>query len=110
VPDLIVAAKIGYLWASSPRFEDHGGYAPQDLNVPLVVYDPSLAPNNISTYVSNRQVATTMLQALGLPLSQLDGYRLEDTPVLPGILGGGGSGGGGVLEGVKSLYEMNAML
>ncbi|KAK4553251.1 hypothetical protein LTR86_009781 [Recurvomyces mirabilis] len=85
VPDLVIGAKIGYLWASSPRFEDHGGYAPQDLNVPLVAYNPRLDPTNISTVVSNRQVASTMLQALGLPLAQLDGYRLEGTPVLPGL-------------------------
>ena len=33
--------------------------------------------------VLNQQIAVTLLQALGLPLSQLDGYRMEGTPVLP---------------------------
>jgi len=44
-----------------------------------------LAPANITQVVSNRQVASTMLQALGLPLAQLDAYRLGDSPVLPGL-------------------------
>jgi len=26
-----------------------------------------------------------MVKALGLPLAQLDGYRIEGTPVLPGV-------------------------
>ncbi|KAK1085679.1 hypothetical protein LTR48_004307 [Friedmanniomyces endolithicus] len=85
VPDLIIGAKVGYLWASSPRFEDHGGYLPQDLNVPLIAYNPYLEPANNSIFVSNRQVASTMVKALGLPLAQLDGYRIEGTPVLPGV-------------------------
>lgn len=85
MPDLIIGAKVGYLWASSPRFEDHGGYLPQDLNVPLVAYNPNMKPANVSTFVSNRQVASTMVQALGLPLAQLDGFRNEGTPSLPGI-------------------------
>jgi arylsulfatase A-like enzyme len=83
VPDLVINAKVGTLWAHSYRFEDHGGFLPQDFNVPLLTYNPNLAPKNITGIVSNRQVATTLLQALGLPLSQLDGYRNEGTPSLP---------------------------
>ena len=33
--------------------------------------------------VLNQQIAVTLLQALGLPLPLLDGYRAEGTPVLP---------------------------
>jgi hypothetical protein len=53
--------------------------------VPLIAYNPNLKPANITQVVSNRQVASTMLQALGLPLAQLDAYRLGDSPVLPGL-------------------------
>jgi hypothetical protein len=41
-----------------------------------------LMPKNKGV-VSSRQVATTLLQVLGLPLSQLDGRRNEVTPSLP---------------------------
>lgn len=85
VPDLVINAKVGTLWAHSYRFEDHGGFLPQDLNVPLLAYNPNLSAKNFTGVVSNRQVATTLLQALGLPLSQLDGYRNEGTPSLPSL-------------------------
>lgn len=85
VPDLIIGAKVGTLWNDGFEFEDHGGFLPQDLDVPLIAYNPNLTPANITQVVSNRQVASTMLQALGLPLTQLDAYRLGDSPVLPGL-------------------------
>jgi hypothetical protein len=85
VPDLIIGAQVGTLWNSGFEFEDHGGFLPQDLDVPLIAYNPNLKPVNITQVVSNRQVASTMLQALGLPLVQLDAYRLGDSPVLPGL-------------------------
>jgi hypothetical protein len=85
VPDLIIGAKVGTLWNDGFEFEDHGGFLPQDLDVPLIAYNPNLKPANITQVVSNRQVASTMLQALGLPLAQLDAYRLGDSPVLPGL-------------------------
>jgi hypothetical protein len=85
VPDLIIGAKVGTLWNDGFEFEDHGGFLPQDLDVPLIAYNPNLTPANITQVVSNQQVASTMLQALGLPLAQLDAYRLGDSPVLPGL-------------------------
>ena len=36
--------------------------------------------------VDNQQVAVTLLAGLGLPLAQLDGYRIEGTPPLPYVL------------------------
>jgi hypothetical protein len=83
VPDLIIGAKVGTLWNVGFEFEDHGGFLPQDLDVPLMAYNPRFRANNITEVVSNRQIATTMLQALGLPLAQLDGWRLGEAPVLP---------------------------
>ena len=87
VPDLVIYAKVGTLWVggSSFQFENHGGFLPQDLDVPLFAYSPGLSYKNITEQVSNRQVATSLLAALGLPLAQLDGYRLEGTPPLPGL-------------------------
>ena len=85
VPDLIIGAKVGTLWNSGFEFEDHGGFLPQDLHVPLIAYNPEIVARNITQSVSNRQVASTMLQALGLPLDQLDGYVLGEAPVLPSL-------------------------
>jgi hypothetical protein len=84
-PDLIIGAKVGTLWNDGFEFEDHGGFLPQDLDVPLIAYNPFLTAANITELVYNRQVASTMLQALGLPLEQLEAYRLGDSPVLPGL-------------------------
>lgn len=83
VPDLVIGAKVGTLWNVGFEFEDHGGFLPQDLDVPLVAYNPKLTARNVTGVVSNRQVASTLLQALGLPLAQLDGFRLGEAPVLP---------------------------
>lgn len=83
VPDLIIGAKVGTLWNQGFEFMDHGGFLPQDLNVPLIAYNPKLKEKNVTQEVSNRQVASTMLRALGLPLAQLDGYRMASCPVLP---------------------------
>ena len=83
VPDLVIGSKAGVLWNQGFTFEDHGGFLPQDLNVPLFAYNPGLDAKNITEVVSNQQVASTMLRAVGLPLAQLDAYRLGDSPVLP---------------------------
>lgn len=83
VPDLVIGTKPNILWNVPFEFMDHGGFLPQDLNVPLLAYNPMLSPLNITQVVSNRQVASTLLHALGLPLAQLDGYRLGEAPVLP---------------------------
>lgn len=87
VPDLIIGAKVGTLWNDGFEFEDHGGFGQQDLHVPLVAYNPGLQAQNITQMVSVRSVASTMLQALGLPVSQLQGYSVAESPVLPGLFG-----------------------
>ena len=87
VPDLVIGAKVGTLWNVGFEFEDHGGFLPQDLKVPLIAYNPRLKARNVTESVSNRQVASTLLAALGLPLAQLDGFRLGESPVLPYLFG-----------------------
>ena len=83
VPDLIIGVKVGTLWNDGFEFEDHGGYLPQDLNVPLIAYNPNIQKKNVTEGVSTRQIGSTMLQALGLPVSQLKGYANGEAPVLP---------------------------
>ena len=50
VPDLVIGAKVGTLWNDGFEFEDHGGFLPQDLDVPLIAYNPNLAPANITRF------------------------------------------------------------
>lgn len=52
--------------------------------------------------VDNQQVAVTVLEALGLPMAQLDGYRIEGTPSFPVSL---------PKQGVQSkkVYQVDAM-
>jgi hypothetical protein len=85
VPDLIIGAKVGTLWNQGFEFVDHGGFLPQDLDVPLIAYNPSINAKNVTETVSNRQIASSLLFAVGLPVEQLDGYRLGESPVLPGL-------------------------
>ena len=85
VPDLIIGVKVGPLWNDGFEFEDHGGFLPQDLHVPLIAYNPRIQMREVPEEVSTRQIASTMLQALGIPVSQLNGYALGEAPVLPGI-------------------------
>lgn len=85
VPDLIIGVNDTVLYNVGFEFMDHGGFLPQDLNVPLIAYNPALKPENITEIVYNRQIASTLLQALGLPLNQLQGYMAGEAPLLPGL-------------------------
>jgi len=85
VPDLIIGVNDTVLYNVGFEFMDHGGFLPQDLNVPLIAYNPTLKPQNITEIVYNRQVASTLLQALGLPLNELQGYAAGEAPLLPGL-------------------------
>lgn len=85
-PDILVRPVYGTLYESPGTLEDHGGWYAGDADVPLMVTSGCPLANAGKQYggqVDNQQVAVTLLQALGLPLCQLDGYRMEGTPVLP---------------------------
>jgi hypothetical protein len=83
VPDLIINATVSTLWTTTTQIMNHSSFLTQDLNVPLIAYNPNLRFRNVTEQVFNRQVASTLLMALGLPLAQLDGWRLGMSPVLP---------------------------
>ena len=54
-------------------------------------YNPKIKAEAVNETVSNRHVATTLLQALWLLLAQLDRYRNEGSPTLPGLFATGDS-------------------
>lgn len=64
---------------------DHGGFAHDDTNVMLLMSNPSFTPQTASALVATRQVAPTIVKALGLNPWALDAVRAEGTPVLPEV-------------------------
>jgi Type I phosphodiesterase / nucleotide pyrophosphatase len=87
-PDIIVTPNVGVTYsASTAMIGDHGGFAHDDTNVMLLVSNPSFAPQTVAAAATTRQVAPTMLEALGLSPSLLDAVKQEGTPVLPEVVG-----------------------
>ena len=85
-PDIIVQPVPGVIYTgSSKKQEEHGGFAHDDTNVMILVSNPSLAPKTVDSFVETRQVAPTILQALGLNPNKLDAVRKEGTQVLPAL-------------------------
>jgi len=85
-PDIIVHPTVGVVYTGSAKKQaEHGGFAHDDINVMLLVSQPGLQASTVTSFVETTQVAPTILQALGLPPSDLDGVQKEGTPVLPGV-------------------------
>jgi hypothetical protein len=88
-PDIIVVPNVGVVYTGSTKKQaEHGGFAPDDTNVMLLVSNPSLKARSVTTFVETTQVAPTILKVLGLDPSSLDAVRKEGTTVLPGFGGG----------------------
>ena len=87
VPDLIVISEIGVIYASvtATKNMEHGGVNPDDLTVAMFAHNPKLAPKTIDTLVFTRQVAVTALEALGAPVTELNGAQIDGTVGLPGL-------------------------
>jgi hypothetical protein len=85
-PDILVTPNIGVtLSGSSKKLAEHGGFAHDDVNVMMLVSNPSFERKTIFGPVQTLQVAPTVLKALGLDPDALDAVRIESTPVLPGL-------------------------
>jgi len=85
-PDIIVQPQVGVVYtASSAKQAEHGGFAPNDVEVMVLVSNPHIQAKTLGTPVETRQVAPTILSLLGLDPNLLDAVRLEGTRELPGI-------------------------
>jgi hypothetical protein len=83
-PDIIVSPALGVVYAAAnSKLCDHAGFHEQDLHVAMVVAGPKVHAGTVTTPVSLRQVAPTILKALGLKKRALDAVRLEHTKALP---------------------------
>jgi hypothetical protein len=85
IPDILVQPVQGVVYdAPNSKLVDHGSGSAEDTHVPLVVVNPRLPGGvTIDCAVSLRQVAPTILKALGLKPQSLDAVRLEGTKKLP---------------------------
>jgi predicted AlkP superfamily pyrophosphatase or phosphodiesterase len=85
-PDVFIQPNEGVIYSgSSKKIAEHGGGAPGDVGVALLVSNPSFRAATISTPVMTTRVAPTILQALGLEPFSLEALQKEGTPTLPGI-------------------------
>jgi hypothetical protein len=85
-PDIIVTPNVGMTYSgSTTMIGDHGGFAHDDTNVMMLMANPSFSAQTVASVVTTRQVAPTIVKALGLNPSALDAVRAEGTPVLPEV-------------------------
>jgi Type I phosphodiesterase / nucleotide pyrophosphatase len=85
-PDIIVTPNVGVTYSgSTTMIGDHGGFAHDDTNVMLLVAHPDFRPQTVFSDTTTREVAPTILRALGLNPTALDAVRIEGTPVLPEV-------------------------
>jgi hypothetical protein len=81
-----VTPNVGVTYSgSTARIGDHGGFAHDDTNVILLVANPAFTAQTVLAIAATRQVAPTIVQALGLDPATLDAVKAEGTPVLPEV-------------------------
>ncbi len=85
-PDIIVAPNVGVVYTGgTKKVAEHGGFANDDRNVLLIVSNPKYKPSTFNDQVETRQIAPTIVKALGLDPNQLKAVQLEHTETLPGL-------------------------
>ena len=85
-PDIIIAPNVGVIYTGGTgKVSEHGGFAYDDRNVLLIVSNPSYKPSTFNDQVETRQIAPTIVKALGLDPALLSAVRSEHTETLPGL-------------------------
>jgi hypothetical protein len=85
-PDIIVQPNVGVVYTGSLKKQaEHGGFSHDDTNVMLLVSNPHIKAQTVTSFVETTQVAPTILSILGLDPKALTAVRAEGTPVLPGF-------------------------
>ncbi|MGA2234347.1 MAG: alkaline phosphatase family protein [Terriglobales bacterium] len=85
-PDIIVAPNVGVIYTGGTgKVAEHGGFAYDDRNVLLIVSNPKYKPATFVDQVETRQIAPTIVKALGLDPNQLSAVKSEHTETLPGL-------------------------
>jgi len=85
-PDIIIAPNVGVIYTGGTgKVAEHGGFAYDDRNVLLIVSNPKYKAATFNDQVETRQIAPTILKALGLDPSLLSAVKSEHTETLPGL-------------------------
>ncbi|AGB26918.1 putative AP superfamily protein (plasmid) [Mycobacterium sp. JS623] len=84
VPDLYASTLPGTVYTSKTKIAEHGGLAPADRNVLLIVTGPGITHRDDTTTVSTAQIAPTILNRLDLDPQKLQAVAIEHTQALPG--------------------------
>jgi hypothetical protein len=83
-PNAFIQPNEGVIYSgSSKKIAEHGGGAPGDIDVALLVVGPGAPAGTVATPVTTTQVAPTILRALGIDPGHLDAVRREGTRPLP---------------------------
>jgi hypothetical protein len=84
VPDVIGIARPGVVYTGgTAKIAEHGGAAPDDRDVPLIVSDNGGEHHVVRDSVETTQIAPTILVALGLNPEALQAVQREHTAALP---------------------------
>jgi arylsulfatase A-like enzyme len=81
-PDFLAITNHGVICTGGSKLAEHGGFAQDDRNVLLLLSASDLRPATVDGQVFTTQIAPTILFALGLDPSDLDGVRKEHTDIL----------------------------
>ena len=84
-PDFIAVSTHGVIYTTGTKLAEHGGFSYDDRNVALLVSNPRLTAGVDVKTVETRQIAPTILTALGLNPTELNSVRVENTQVLPDL-------------------------
>ena len=85
-PDFIGVSQYGVIYTTGSKLAEHGGFSNDDRNVALVVSAPGIQAKTVQDVVETRQIAPTILRALGLDPRELQAVQLEGTQALPNAL------------------------
>ncbi len=85
-PDIVVAPNVGVIYTGGTgKVAEHGGFAYDDRNVMLIVSNPKYKASTFVNQVETRQIAPTIIKALGLDPNLLSAVKAEHTETLPGL-------------------------
>jgi hypothetical protein len=84
LPDIILKPLPGTLYSlSKTKIADHGSFNEDDVHVALIVSNPRLGQMIIDDPVETRQIACTILRALGQNCDSLQSQAIEPSTCLP---------------------------
>jgi arylsulfatase A-like enzyme len=84
-PDIIVEPKLGVIYTGGSKKVEHGGFHEDDIRVPIMISQPGIDAHVVAAPVETKQIAPTILKALGINPSELQAVELEKTHSLPGV-------------------------